>query len=320
MLLFSAALIAGLILLIISSDKFIEHAALVAEKLNVNPMVIGVTLVAFGTSAPEMVVSTMAALDNAPEIAIGNVLGSNIANVALVFGVTLLFSAIPISKGLITKEVPLVIGITLLTGWLLHDSYLSFYDGVILLIAFAFILFTLLRGSKNLESQLKEELPENDGDSVAKSLIISLIGLVVLIGSSKLLIWGAVGIAKGLGVSELVIGLTIVAVGTSLPELAASISSVRKGLHSIAIGNIIGSNIFNLATVLPIPGLISPGAIDPNASGRDYYWVLGLTLALSILIFVFGKSKKATIPRWIGIPLIGSYIAYLLLISFGSTV
>ncbi|WP_133011150.1 calcium/sodium antiporter [Marinomonas flavescens] len=320
MLLFSAALIAGLILLIISSDKFIEHAALVAEKLNVNPMVIGVTLVAFGTSAPEMVVSTMAALDNAPEIAIGNVLGSNIANVALVFGVTLLFSAIPISKGLITKEVPLVIGITLLTGWLLHDSYLSFYDGIILLIAFAFILFTLLRGSKNLESQLKEELPENDGDSVAKSLIISLIGLVVLIGSSKLLIWGAVGIAKGLGVSELVIGLTIVAVGTSLPELAASISSVRKGLHSIAIGNIIGSNIFNLATVLPIPGLISPGAIDPNASGRDYYWVLGLTLALSILIFVFGKSKKATIPRWIGIPLIGSYIAYLLLISFGSTV
>ncbi|MFI8620020.1 calcium/sodium antiporter [Marinomonas sp. NPDC078689] len=318
MLLFSAALIVGLILLIVSSDKFIEHAALVAEKLNVNPMVIGVTLVAFGTSAPEMVVSGIAALDNAPEIAIGNVLGSNIANIALVFGVTLLFSAIPIAKGLATKEVPLVIAITLLAGWLLHDHYLSFYDGIILLVAFAIMLFILLRGSKNLEEQLKDELPSDDGTSTGKSLIIALIGLAVLIGSSKLLVWGAIGIAKGLGVSELVIGLTIVAVGTSLPELAASISSVRKGLHDIAIGNIIGSNIFNLATVLPLPGLIAPGMIDANASGRDYYWVLGLTLALSLLIFLFSKSKHVSIPRWVGFPLVGAYALYLILVSTGS--
>ena len=318
MLLFSAALIAGLILLIISSDKFIEHAALVAEKLNVNPMVIGITLVAFGTSAPEMVVSTIAALDNAPEIAIGNVLGSNIANVALVSGVTLLFSAIPIAKGLATKEVPLVLAITLLTGWLLHDRYLSVTDGIILLVAFSIILFILLRGSKNLEEHVKDELPDDDGGSITRSLFIALIGLVALIASSKILVWGAVGIAKGLGVSELVIGLTIVAIGTSLPELAASISSVRKGMHDIAIGNIIGSNIFNLATVLPIPGLLAPGLINENAAGRDYYWVLGLTAALSLCILIFRKSKGANIPRWVGIPLISSYALYLLFIGIGS--
>lgn len=318
MLLFSAALIVGLILLILSSDKFIEHAALVAERLNVNPMVIGITLVAFGTSAPEMVVSGIAAFDNAPEIAIGNVLGSNIANVALVFGVTLFFSAIPVTKGLATKEVPLVIGITLLAGWLLHDRYLSVTDGVLLLVAFVIVLFILLRSSKNLEEQLKDELPDDDDSSIGKSLIIAIIGLAVLIGSSKLLVWGAIGIAQGLGVSELVIGLTIVAVGTSLPELAASISSVRKGLHDIAIGNIIGSNIFNLATVLPLPGLIAPGIIDQNASGRDYYWVLGLTLTLSLLIFIFSKSKHVSVPRWVGLPLVASYALYLFLVSTGS--
>ncbi|MBJ7537716.1 calcium/sodium antiporter [Marinomonas sp. C1424] len=320
MLLFSAALIAGLILLVVSSDKFIEHAALVAEKLNVSPIIIGITLVALGTSAPEMVVSAIAALDNAPEIAIGNVLGSNIANIALVFGVTLLFSAVPIAKGLSTKEVPLVIAITLLTGALLYDRQLSIFDGIILIMAFIVILTLLLRGNKNLESELAEELPEDDGSPVTKSLIIALIGLTVLIGSSKLLVWGAIGIATALGVSELVIGLTIVAIGTSLPELAASVSSVRKGHHDIAIGNILGSNIFNLATVLPLPALLAPGIIDESAVSRDYLWVLSLTLILAAAIYLFKKSKNGSIPRWMGIPLIGSYALYLFIISAGSTI
>jgi cation:H+ antiporter len=315
MLLFSAALIAGLILLVISSDKFIEHSALVAEKMNVNPMIIGITLVAFGTSAPEMVVSAIAALDNAPEIAVGNVLGSNIANIALVFGITLLFSAIPIAPGLSSKEVPLVLAITLLTGLLLLDQNLGVWDGVILIAAFVIVLTILLRGSKDLQSELKECLPEDDGASVGKSLIIALIGLAILIGSSKLLVWGAVGIATALGVSELVIGLTIVAIGTSLPELAASVSSVRKGHHDIAIGNILGSNIFNLATVLPLPALIAPGMINENIISRDYPWVLGLTVALAIAIYFFKKTKNNKIPRWLGLPLIASYGIYLLVIS-----
>lgn len=320
MLLFSVALIAGLVLLIMSSDKFIEHSALVAEKLNVNPMVIGITLVAFGTSAPEMVVSAIAALDNAPEIAVGNVLGSNIANIALVFGITLLFSAVPIAKGLIKKEVPLVLAITLLTGALLYDQTLDLWDGIILLAAFVVILTILLKGNKDLESELADELPEDDGAPVAKSLFIALIGLAVLIGSSKLLVWGAIGIATALGVSELVIGLTIVAVGTSLPELAASVSSVRKGHHDIAIGNIIGSNIFNLATVLPLPALIAPGLVDASVISRDYPWVLGLTAALAIAIFVFKKSKNNSIPRWVGLPLIASYGVYLFIISTNGSV
>ena len=318
MLLFSAALIAGLILLVLSSDKFIEHAALVAEKLNVSPMIIGITLVALGTSAPEMVVSAIAALDAAPEIAIGNVLGSNIANIALVFGVTLLFSAIPIAKGLTTKEVPLVLAITLLTGGLLYDGVLSIVDGVLLVIAFVIILTLLLKGNKDLEEELTSELPEDDGSPVIKSLIIALLGLIVLIGSSKLLVWGAIGIATALGISELVIGLTIVAIGTSLPELAASISSVKKGHHDIAIGNILGSNIFNLATVLPLPALIAPGMIDGNIMSRDYLWVLGLTLALALAVFIFNRKPSQSIPRWLGVPLIASYGVYLMMMSSGS--
>ncbi|TYL49443.1 calcium/sodium antiporter [Marinomonas sp. IMCC 4694] len=315
MLLFSIALIVGLILLVMSSDKFIEHSALVAEKLHVNPMIIGITLVAFGTSAPEMVVSAIAALDGAPEIAVGNVLGSNIANIALVFGITLLFSSIPIAKGLSTKEVPLVLAITFLTGVLLFDQVLSVWDGIMLIAAFVIILTILLRGSKDLESELKEDLPENDGTTVSKSLAIAVVGLVVLIGSSKLLVWGAVGIATALGVSELVIGLTIVAVGTSLPELAASVSSVRKGHHDIAIGNILGSNIFNLATVLPLPAIIAPGLINQSVVIRDFPWVLGLTVALALAIYWFKKTKENCIPRWVGVPLIASYAVYLFIVS-----
>lgn len=320
MLLSSIALIAGLILLVMSSDKFIEHSALVAEKLNVSPMVIGITLVALGTSAPEMVVSAIAAFDQAPEIAVGNVIGSNIANIALVFGITLLFSSVPIAKGLTTKEVPLVLAITFLAGYLLYDQALSVLDGILLILAFIIILSVLLKGSKDLESELKDELPEDDGSPVVKSLIIALIGLAVLIGSSKLLVWGAINIATALGVSELIIGLSIVAIGTSLPELAASVSSVRKGHHDIAIGNILGSNIFNLATVLPLPALIAPGIIDANVTNRDYPWVIALTIALAFAIYVFKKSKNGSIPRWVGLPLLGSYCVYLFIISSGSSI
>ncbi|MGJ8646857.1 calcium/sodium antiporter [Marinomonas colpomeniae] len=320
MLLFSIALIIGLVLLVISSDKFIENAALVAEKLNVSPMIIGITLVALGTSAPEMVVSAIAAFDNAPEIAVGNVLGSNIANIALVFGITLLFSSIPIAKGLSTKEVPLVLAITALTGFLLYDQNLSAWDGIILIIAFIIVLSLLLSGNKDLASEIEDELPEDNGSSVMKSLVIAAIGLAVLIGSSKLLVWGAIGIATALGVSELVIGLTIVAIGTSLPELAASVSSVRKGHHDIAIGNILGSNIFNLATVLPLPALIAPGLINENVVSRDYPWVLGLTIALALAVYVFKKAKNNSIPRWIGLPLLTSYGVYLFIVSTSGSV
>lgn len=315
MLLFSAALIAGLILLVLSSDKFIEHAALVAEKLNVSPIVIGITLVALGTSAPEMVVSAIAALDNAPGIAVGNVIGSNIANIGLVFGATLVLAAVPINGSLVKKEIPLVLGVTILAGVLLLDQALSMTDGVILIIAFFVVLFLLLRNSGSLEDELTEELPEDDGGSVTRSVLIAIAGLAVLIGSSKLLVWGAIGIASALGVSDLVIGLTIVAIGTSLPELAASIASVRKGHHDIAIGNVLGSNIFNLATVLPLPALIAPGMIEATVINRDYWWMLGFTLLFALAVIVYSKHRSVSIPRWFALPLLGSYAAYLYLLA-----
>lgn len=315
MLLFSAALIAGLILLVLSSDKFIEHAALVAEKLNVSPIVIGITLVALGTSAPEMVVSAIAALDNAPGIAVGNVIGSNIANIGLVFGTTLLLAAVPINGSLVKKEIPLVVAVTILTGALLIDQTLSITDGVILIIAFFIVLYLLLRNSGNLESELTEELPEDDGGSVTRSIVISIIGLAVLIGSSKLLVWGAIGIASALGVSDLIIGLTIVAIGTSLPELAASITSVRKGHHDIAIGNVLGSNIFNLATVLPLPALIAPGIVENTVVSRDYWWMLGFTLLFALAVIVYSRHRSLSIPRWCSVPLLGGYFAYLYLLA-----
>lgn len=314
MMLFSAALFFGLVLLVFSSDKFIEHSALVAEKLNVSPIIIGFTLVALGTSAPEMVVSAVASLENAPEIAIGNVLGSNIANVALVFGATLLISAIPIKKSLATKEVPILIGITILAGILVLDGKLGISDGVLLIIAFFISLFLLLRKSKDLEDELTKELPEADGSSVAKSTFIAFIGLSALILSSKILVWGATGIATAFGVSELLIGLTIIAIGTSLPELAASITSVVKGHHDIAIGNILGSNLFNLATVLPLPAIIVPGIIDPQIMRRDYWWMLCTTLFLALCIILFRKSKSSSIPKWVGILLLVSYATYLIIL------
>ena len=312
MLLFSAALIFGLILLVFSSDKFIEHSALVAEKLNVSPIIIGFTLVALGTSAPEMVVSAIAALENAPEIAVGNVLGSNSANVALVFGATLLISAIPVKEGLATKEVPILLGITLLAGLVMFDGRLDVMDGIILVAGFLAALFLLLRNSKSLEEELTQELPEDDGTSVTRSLITALVGLVVLIISSKVLVWGATGIATEFGVSELLIGLTIIAIGTSLPELAASITSALKGHHDIAIGNILGSNLFNLATVLPLPAIIAPGIIDPNIMARDYWWMFGTSVFLALCILLFRKTKNASIPKWIGLLLLTSYATYLI--------
>jgi cation:H+ antiporter len=320
MLLFIAALISGLIILVISSDKFIEHSALVAEKLNISPIIIGLTLIALGTSAPEMVVSAIASIDGAPEIAIGNVLGSNIANIALVFGSTLFISAISIKQGLSTKEVPLLMFITLLVGALLYDLHLSISDGVILVIAFIVVLTLLLRGSKNLEEELSEELPDAETASLGKSLLIAILGLIALIGSSKLLVWGAIGIAQFFGVSELLIGLTIVAIGTSLPELAASITSVKKGHHDMAIGNILGSNLFNLATVLPLPALLAPSFIESNVFYRDYVWVLGLTMLFCLLIVFFNSKKRTAIPKWVGAPLIIGYLVYLFTLYQSSTI
>lgn len=319
MLLPSLALVSGLIILVISSDKFIENTALIAEKLKVSPIVIGFTLVALGTSAPEMVVSAIASIDMAPEIAIGNVLGSNIANVALVFGATLLFGAIPITKGLSVREVPILFGVTLLSGVLILDGVLGVVDGILLIVSFCLSLYLLLRSSQDLGDELTQELPEDDGASIFRSITLSVLGLIALIGSSKLLVWGAIEIAASLGVSELIIGLTIVAIGTSLPELAASITSALKGHHDIALGNILGSNLFNLATVLPLPALISPSILTNSVTQRDYWWMLGTTLVFLAAIVLFNKTQSKAIPKWLGYLFLTSYIMYLVSLYLGTS-
>lgn len=310
MILSFVALIIGLVVLVLSSDKFIEHSAIIARKLDVSPIIIGFTLVALGTSAPEMVVSAIAALDKAPEVAIGNVFGSNIANIGLVFGVTLLISAVPVQKNLAIREVPILLGITILTGFIIMDGELTLFDGIVLLVAFIVALYLLLSSSNDLEDELTQDLPDFES-STSKSFMIAVLGLAALIGSSKLLVWGATTIAVELGVSELIIGLTIVAIGTSLPELAASVTSALKGHHDIAIGNILGSNLFNLATVLPFPAIIAPSMLSESIMSRDYWWVLGTTLTLVAFILFFRKSRNKSIPKWCGIPLLGSYFIYL---------
>ena len=313
MVVFSLALVIGLIILIWSADRFVEGAVSTALNLGMTPMMVGLTVVAFGTSAPELIVSLMAALQDSSNLAVGNAVGSNIANIALVLGVTTLVSAIPIKLGILKVELPILVLATGCATLVIMDGVIEFDDGLILVGILIVSLIALAKLSHSEE--IPEEVSESDTLKPAKAYLYLFGSLLVLVLSSRMLVWGASGIATELGVSDLVIGLTIVAIGTSLPELAASIASALKGHHDLALGNIIGSNIFNLATVLPLPALIAPGLVDANVISRDYPWVLGLTVALAIAIYLFKKTKNSSIPRWVGLPLIASYGIYLFVIS-----
>ncbi|MFT4766548.1 MAG: cation:H+ antiporter [Oleispira sp.] len=308
------ALLAGLVILVWSADRFVLGAAATARFMGISPLVIGLTIVSLGTSAPEMFVSTVAALEGAGGLAVGNAIGSNIANIALVLGVTALVAAIPIQKKLIKKEIPLLLLVTIIAGLVLADLKLDLFDAMILIIALVVAIYLLFQQSSDSgEAIIDEEEQEAIEAMPARKAIFWLImGLVALMISSKMLVWGATSIAQAFGISDLVIGLTIVAIGTSLPELAASVSSALKGHHDIAIGNIIGSNIFNLLAVLPIPGLIAPLVIDSVVIERDYMFMLGLTIAL---VFIIGLSfRRGVIPRFTGIILLASYVAYMALL------
>lgn len=306
------ALLAGLVLLVWSADKFVEGAAATAKNFGMSPMLIGLTIVSFGTSAPEILVSIMASTSGSGDLAIGNALGSNIANIALVLGITALIAPLPVRSGVLRKELPLLLGVTLLAGVILFDLHLSRMDGVILLIALAVCLYLFNRFQKNApKDELasdQEELPELE----TKMAIFWLItGLAVLAASSRLLVWGASEIAFAMGVSKLVVGLTIVAIGTSLPELAASVASALKNHHDIAIGNVVGSNIFNLVAVMAVPGLIAPIGMDAIVLQRDYVAMLGLTFTL--MAFALWQ-KPPSISRFEGSLLAAAYAGYLILL------
>ena len=314
MLIAIAAVLIGLGLLIWSADHFVDGASSTAGHLGMSPMLIGLTIVAFGTSAPEMLVSTMAALDNAPGLAIGNAIGSNIANIALVLGATALVSPLPIRGNLVRVELPILTIATIGAGIILLDYYLDIVDSVILLFGLVVCLYLFKR--------YQQEHPEDQVEPLANMSLKAgvmwlVIGLTVLALGSRILVGGAVYIATNLGVSEMIIGLTIIAIGTSLPELAASIISARKGQHGIALGNIIGSNIFNLLGVMAIPALISPVVIEADSLWRDY----GLMLALTLFIFAIGFKARdgGTISRFAGSLLLLVYVMYMLLLYTNAT-
>jgi cation:H+ antiporter len=314
MLIAIAAVLVGLGLLIWSADRFVDGASATASHLGMSPMLIGLTIVAFGTSAPEMLVSTMAALDHAPGLAIGNAIGSNIANIALVLGATALVSPMPIKGNLVRLELPILTLATLGAGILLLDYYLDIIDSALLLLGLVVCLYLFKRYQQD---HVEDKIQPLANMSLKLGIIWLIVGLVLLALGSRILVGGAIYIATDLGVSKMIIGLTIIAIGTSLPELAASIMSARKGQHGIALGNIIGSNIFNLLGVMAIPALINPVVIEADALWRDY----GLMLLLTLFILALGfKARRGgTISRLMGSLLLLIYVMYMLLLYTNAT-
>lgn len=313
-----AAILVGLVFLVWSADKFVIGAAASARQLGMSPLLVGLTIVSIGTSAPEMFVSAMASLDGAGNLAIGNAVGSNIANIALVLGITALISPIPLQKRLLKRELPLLMIVSLLGGVVLLDLVLDLVDALILIVALVFAIYLMFQQTSDSGESIidSEEAEEIESTTTGKAIFWLITGLVVLIASSKALVWGATGIASALGVSDLVIGLTIVAIGTSLPELAATVTSALKGHHEIAIGNVIGSNIFNLLAVMPIPGVLALTAVEPMALYRDYVIMLAVTLALLILFAI--NYRKGNLGRISGVLLTSSYAVYMYFLFMAS--
>ena len=312
------AIVIGFILLIWSADRFIIGAAATARNFDVPPLIIGLTIVGFGTSAPEMMVAGFASYEGSPALAIGNALGSNITNITLVLGVAALITPLDVHSRIIKKELPLLLFATLLSIALLKDSTLNQFDGFILISLLVLLMWWITRqGIRNqssdaLTNEYIEELPNEMPTSHA--LFWLIVGLILLTISSKILVWGAVNIAMQLGISELIIGLTIVAIGTSLPELAASISGALKNEHDLAIGNVVGSNLFNTLGVLAIPGLMAPSTLAIGVLERDLPVVLILTI--SLFVMGYGFRERGRINRIEGGVLLSAFIAYQLLLFF----
>lgn len=304
----SFAILVGFIALTWSADRFVEGAAATAKNWGISPLLIGLTVVSIGTSAPEILVSLMSALQDHVDIAIGNAIGSNIANMGLVLGTTALIAPLPVKAALAKQEIPWLVLVTLLAGACLINGYLGLFDSIGLLTFLALTLYLMVRWQKNHPDEPLTEEVEIHEMTAPQAWFKLASGLLVLLISAQILVWGATTIAEALGISELVIGLTIVAIGTSLPELAASIASALKGHHDIALGNVVGSNIFNLLAVLAMPGLVAPGELTQSALLRDYPVMLGLTLLVAALA-IFGKKPKF-IGRLSGLLLLSCYALY----------
>lgn len=313
MLLSLVAVICGLVLLLWSADRFIEGAAAVAGHFGMPPLLIGMVVVGFGTSAPEMVVSALSALQGNPGIALGNAYGSNIANIALILGVTALISPIAVHSRVLRKELPVLVAVTALAAWQLMDGVVSRLDAAILLSLFMALMgWTIWQGVRQKDDALSGEVAnemEAHAMPMPRAMVWLLVGMVLLVVSSRVLVWGAVNIAQHFGVSDLVIGLTIIAIGTSLPELAASIMAARKGEHDLAVGNVIGSNLFNTLAVVGIAGAIHPMAVGPEVLQRDVLVMSVLTLSLFVIGYGL-RGRLGQINRLEGGILLAVYLGY----------
>jgi cation:H+ antiporter len=306
------AVVAGLAGLVFGADRFVFGASNLARRLGVSPLLVGMLIVGLGTSAPEMLVSVIAAVDGAGGLAIGNAVGSNIANVGLVLGVAALIKPIDLHRDVVRRELPVVLGITAIVALLLIDGSLGVIDGAILVAMLIVFMIRTIRAGRSLDEDDEEDKPPLD--SYARATRRLIIGLALLVGSSRAVVWGASTIASTLGVSDLIIGLTIVAIGTSLPELAATAASAFKGEHAMAIGNVLGSNVFNLLAVLPFPALIDPGEFEPGLLERDYAVMGGLT----VLLMLFALGHRGRINRVEGGVFLLVYVGYLTLLVFAA--
>lgn len=312
MLIPSLAILAGLALLVWSADRFVEGSAAAAGHFGMPPLLIGMVVVGFGTSAPEMVVSALAATQGNPGLALGNAYGSNITNIALILGITALLAPIAVHSQVMRKELPILTLITLAATWLVFDGDLSRADAGILLALFAGLLgWSIWSGMKKPEDAMAAEVDAElkaHAMPIRKAVFWLVVGLILLIVSSRILVWGAVDLATGFGVSDLVIGLTIVAIGTSLPELASSVIAARKGEHDLALGNILGSNLFNTLAVVGIAGMISPMAVASDVLTRDIPVMIALTVALFVL--GYGFRGPGRINRVEGAGLLAAFVGY----------
>ena len=320
MLLAIVAVIVGLAVLVWSADKFVDGAVGVAEFCGMSTLLIGMVVVGFGTSAPELTVSAISASQGNPELALGNAYGSNIANIALILGATALISPILMQRSVLRGDLPILLAVSVLSIILVWDGSVARWNGFLLLIVFtAAMAYSIRRELKKAKLEKSESLSGNDDSaepkkvSLGKSVFWLVLGLVLLVVSSRALVWGAVEIARALGVSDLLIGLTIVAIGTSLPELASSIAAARKGENDLALGNIIGSNLFNTLAVVGLAAIVSPmDAIEKAVAYRDMPLMIALTVALIVL--GFRRKGDGRLNRIAGAILLVVYVGYLALL------
>ena len=304
--------IAGLVLLMWGADRFVHGAAASARNLGVAPLMIGLTIVAFATSAPEILVSVVASVEKQPGLAIGNAIGSNIVNIGLVLGLTAVIRPIHIESETLRREMPALLAVTLLTVSLFLDTYLSRMDGMVMLTALVIVMFWLARlgmrssASDPISRDFEAEIPTDV--SMKMAVIWLIVGLGTLLVGAELLVNGAIGIATLIGVSEVVIGILVVALGTSLPELAVSLASALKGEYGLAIGNIVGSNIFNLLAVIGVAATIEPTALPPTVLSLHIFVMVAFTLVLFAMTYDY--DDHSDLSRLEGLALLGAFIAY----------